>query len=68
MAAEGSVARGERSGAASQIIECQYPGPSWRLIQSWIGGASSSSRDARGQALAYVYSEEGTRGGQAPHQ
>jgi hypothetical protein len=25
-------------------------------------------RDARGQALAYVYFEEGTRGGQAPHQ
>ena len=25
MAAEGSVARGERSGAASQIIECQVP-------------------------------------------
>ena len=24
-------------------------------------------RDARGQALAYVYFEEGTRGGQAPH-
>jgi hypothetical protein len=54
MAAEGSVARGERSGAASQLIECQYPGSSRRPIQSWIAGASSSAT-ATGHALAYVY-------------
>jgi hypothetical protein len=57
MAAERSVARGERSGAASQIIECQYPGSSRRPIQSWIAGASSSATPT-GQALAYVYFEE----------
>ena len=57
MAAEGSVARGERSGAASQIIECQYPGSSRRPIQSWIAGASSSATPT-GQSLAYVYFED----------
>jgi hypothetical protein len=57
MAAEGSVARGERSGAASQIIECPYP---------WFVEAPDPKlhrrcfivRDAYGQALAYVYLEE----------
>ena len=57
MAAEGSVARGERSGAASQIIECPYP---------WFVEAPDPKldrrcfivRDANGQALAYIYCED----------
>ena len=59
MAAEGSVARGERNGAASQIIECQYPGPSRRLIQSRIGGASSSSATPGGRRSPTSISRRG---------
>ena len=69
MVAEGSVARGERSGAASQIIECQYPGSSGRPIQSWDRRCFISAT-ATEQALAYVYfeGEPGrARGGEAPH-